>query len=318
MLLKIIGGSSHKQFTSDVCAHLGIAETKTTVQTFSNDNLFVSINEPVRGADVFVIQTQVPPVDKHLMELFILIRTLRDASAARVTAVLPYLPYVRSDKKDQPRVCIAARLMADMLETAGADRVVIMDMHSPQVQGFFSIRCDHLIAAPEIIHYLKNNWDLNNYCVVAGDAGAAKMLKLYADGLRLPVAIMDKRREDNTETVIIKGVIGDVRGKKVLIIDDETVSGWTLIKDAEFLLTAGGAASVDACVVHPALGPNAATRLNQSPMHTFVSTDTIPMKQPHQSASMLKHHEIVSVTKKFAEAIRRIHGDESIHSLNTL
>lgn len=313
MNLRIIGGSSHPQFTTEVCRHLGISETKRTIKTFSNDNLFVSVDEPVRGDDVFVIQTQAPPVDKHLMELFILIRTLRDANARRITAVLPYLPYVRSDKRDQPRICITARLVADLLEAAGAQRILVMDLHAPQIQGFFSLRCDQLFAAPEIISYLKANWDLANYVLVAGDAGAAKMQKDYADALHLPVAIMDKRREGNEEQVTIKGVIGDVRGKKTLLLDDETLSGGTLIKDAEFLLTHADAESVDACVVHPALSASACPRLNVSPINRFVTTDSIPT--PH---CQLKNHAVVSVTKKFAEAIRRIHSDESIRSLNVI
>ena len=207
---------------------------------------------------MYVIQTQFPPVDEHLMELLIYIRTLRDASAGRITAVMPYFPYARSDKKDHPRVCIAARLIADLVETAGADRVIIMEMHSPQMQGFFSIPCDHLVSGPEIVHHLRKNWDMADYCLVAGDAGAAKMLKLYADGLQLPVAIMDKRREGNNEQVTIKGIIGEVRGKKILLLDDETSTGRTLMKDADFLLKYGGALSVDACFVHAALGPSAA------------------------------------------------------------
>lgn len=313
MHLRIIGGSSHKQFTQKVCAHLGMSETKTTVTTFSNDNLFVRINEPVRGDDVFVIQTQAPPVDKHLMELLILIRTLRDASAGRITVVVPYLPYVRSDKKDQPRVCITAKLVADLIQTAGAHRVLVMELHNPQIQGFFSIPCDHLIGAPPIIHHLKTSWNLTNYCLVAGDAGATKMVKLYADGLDLPVAIMDKRREGNNETVVIKGVIGDVHGKKILLIDDETQTGSTLIHDAEYLLTFAGAISVDACVIHPALGPQAAKKLNASPLGTFVTTDTIPTGEYH-----LKNHQIISVTHLFAECIRRIHEQKSIRSLNEI
>jgi ribose-phosphate pyrophosphokinase len=313
MKLHVIGGSSHPEFTKSICENLNITETPRTIQTFSNDNLFVSIDEPVRGDDVFVIQTQAPPVDKNLMELFCLIRALRDANARRITAVLPYMPYIRSDKRDQPRICITARLVADLLQTAGAQRVIVMDMHAPQIQGFFSIKCDHLIAAPEIIKHFTANWNLADYVLVAGDAGAAKMQKDYADGLHLPVAIMDKRRESNDETVKIKGVIGDVKNKKVLLIDDETQSGGTLIKDAEFLLNEAGAKSVDACIVHPALGPNAAEKLNASAINRFVSTNSIP-----PTTKNLKNYEIVSVTKKFAEAIRRIHEDESIRSLNVV
>jgi len=308
-MLKIIGGSSHKAFTKKICEHLDITETKTTSRTFTNDNRFVTIDEPVRGDDVFVIQTQLTPVDVHLMELLILIRALREASATRVTAVMPYFPYVRSDKKDQPRISITARLIADMLYTAGAGRTLIMEMHSPQIQGFFSMPCDHLIAAPTIVNHLKQTWNLTNYCLVGGDAGAAKMMKNYADGLGLPVAIMDKRREGNNDHVVIKGVIGDVQNKKVLLIDDETSSGGTLIKDAEFLLKNAGAKSVDACFVHAALGFGAADKLNNSLIQKFITTDTIPLTN-------LRDCAIVSVADRFAECIKRVHNNESIRSLN--
>jgi ribose-phosphate pyrophosphokinase len=309
-MLKIISGSSHKKFSADICQHLGIEETKTNSFTFSNDNRFVSIEEPVRGADVFVIQTQIQPVDAHIMELLMLIRTLRDSSANRITAVMPYFPYIRSDKKDQPRICITAKLITDMLETAGANRVLIMEMHSPQTQGFFNIPCDHLISAPDIIEYLKTNWDLENYVLVAGDSGAAKMIEPYADALHLPIAMMDKRRIGNDEKVKIKNVIGDVRGKKVLIIDDETMSGGTLIEDANYLVSEGGALSIDVCFVHANLGKNAGERLNNSIIQRFITTDTIPCSQ------QIRNLETVSVTKRFSEMIRRIHDNESVHSLN--
>lgn len=313
MTLKIISGSSHKQFTKKICAQLNIEETKTTSQIFSNDNRFVTIDEPVRGDDVFVIQTQAPPVDAHVMELLIMIRSLRDASAGRITAVMPYFPYARSDKKDQPRVCITARLIADLLEKAGADRALIMEMHSPQIQGFFSIPCDHLLAAPDIIKYLKSNWDLTDYVLVAGDAGASKMLKDYSDALNLPAAIMDKRREGNEEQVEIKGIIGEVKNKKVLLIDDETSSGRTLIKDVEYLLHEGGAHEVDACFVHAAFDSQAAERLNVSPINKFLTTDTIPFDDKN-----LRQCEIISVVPRFAEIIRRIHKNESVRSLNQI
>lgn len=313
MKLRIIGGSSHKEFTTAICRHLGVTETMSVSKCFSNQNRFVAIEEPVRGDDVYVIQTQSPPVDAHLMELLIYIRTLREASAGRITAVLPYFPYARSDKKDQPRVGITARLVADLIASAGANRVITMDLHAPQIQGFFSIPCDHLMAAPDIVRHLRERWDLSNYALVAGDAGAAKMMKWYADGLRLPVAIMDKRREGNNEQVTILGVIGDVRGKRTLIIDDETVTGRTLIQDAEFLMQQGGAVSVDACVVHAVLGVDAAERLNASPIQRLLATDTVPLQ-----GKLLKQCELVTVAPRFAECIRRVHGNESIHSLNQI
>lgn len=313
MQLKIIGGSSHKEFTKKICEHLAIPETKSTSFTFSNDNRFITIDEPVRGDDVFIIQTQMQPVDAHLVELLMYIRTLRDSSAGRITVVMPYFPYIRSDKKDQPRICITAKLVADLLQTAGANRVVTMEMHSPQTQGFFNIPCDHLISAPDITNYLKINWDLSNYVLVAGDSGAAKMLEPYADSLHLPVAMVDKRRIGNDEKVKIKNIIGNVTGKKCLIIDDETLSGGTLIEDAKYLIEQAGAISVDACFIHANLGKDAGEKLNNSLIKKFVTTDTIP-SQHHN----LRNLEIVSVTKRFAEMIRRIHNNESVRSLNNI
>ncbi len=313
MSLKIIGGSSHKQFTKKICEHLGIEETKTTSFTFSNENRFITVDEPVRGDDVFVIQSHTPPVDAHIMELLIYIRTLRDASAKRITAVLPYFPYSRSDKKDQPRICITGKLMADMLQTAGANRVIIMEMHSPQLHGFFNIPCDHLIAAPDITKYIKENSNMENYILVAGDSGAAKLVEPYADSLHLPIAMMDKRRVGNDEKVKIKSVLGDVKGKKCLIIDDETLSGGTLIEDAKYLLETAGAKSVDACFIHANLGEGAGEKLNASPIRKFLTTDTIPIARHN-----LRDTEIVSVTSRFAEVIKRIHNNESVKSVNDL
>ncbi|MFH1947337.1 MAG: ribose-phosphate pyrophosphokinase [Candidatus Magasanikbacteria bacterium] len=313
MSLKIIGGSSHKHFTKKICEHLGVEETKSSSFTFSNEDRFITIDEPVRGDDVFVIQTHSSPVDTHIMELLIYIRTLRDASAERITVVLPYFPYARSDKKDQPRICITAKLMADMLQKAGADRVLIMEMHSPQLQGFFNIPCDHLVGAPDIVEYLKNNWNLENYVLVAGDSGAAKMMESYADALHLPIAMMDKRRLGNDEKVKIKSVLGDVAGKKCLIIDDETLSGGTLIEDAKFLLEEAHAIEVDACFIHANLGEGATEKLNDSLIKRFLTTDTIPSEN-----FGLRDLEVISVSKRFADFIMRIHKNESVKSLNDI
>lgn len=312
-MLKIFSGSSHPAFAQSIATHLGVPLGAVESKIFSNNNRFVRIEEPVRGDDVFVVQTSVEPVDAHLVELIMLIRTLRDASAARVTAVLPYFPYVRSDKKDQPRVCIAARLAADLLEAAGANRVLTMDLHSPQIQGFFSIQCDHLLASPTIIKHLQANWDLQNFVLVASDAGAAKMLKIYADHLGLPVAIMDKRREGNDEQPAIKGVIGNVGGKQTLLLDDEMSSGRTLVRDAEYLMNEAGAKSVDACVVHPVLGWGSLEELNHSAIERFAVTNTIPTGD-----KPLKNKVVVDVAPQFAECIRRIHDNQSIRSLNEI
>ncbi|MFA7653793.1 MAG: ribose-phosphate pyrophosphokinase [Candidatus Magasanikbacteria bacterium] len=309
--IKIFSGNSHQQFAQNICQNLGITLGKSRAFAFSNDNRFVKIDEPVRGADVYIVQTSASPVDANLMEMLMMIRALKGASAARITAVMPYLPYARSDKKDQERICLTARLVADLIETAGADHALVMEMHSHQIQGFFSIPCDHLVAAPTMINHLKNNWNLDNYVLVAGDAGAAKILKLYADGLKLSVAIMDKRRDSNDEQPKIKGVIGEVTGKKCLLIDDEVASGRTLIRDAEFLLGNAGALSVEACATHAVLSGNAINDLNASPISKFIFTDTIPLND-----KKLKNTEIVSVVDVFAECIRRLHENESIKSLN--
>ncbi len=311
MDLKIFSGGSHPELATSICHHLGVPLGASTSQVFSNDNRFLTIDEPVRGADVFVVQTSCAPVDSNFFELLMFIRTLRDASAGRITAVTPYFPYARSDKKDQPRICLTARLAADLLMAAGANRVLTMDLHAPQIQGFFSIPCDHLLAAPLLINHLKNNWDLSNYVLVAGDAGAAKLLKIYADALDLPVAIMDKRRGGNDEKPVIKGIIGDVTGKRVLLIDDEIASGRTLIRDAEFLQREAGVSAVDACAVHPVLGGNAVADLNASVINRFVITNTIPTM-----GKILNKTEVVDISQVFAECIRRVHENESIKSLN--
>jgi len=313
MDMKIFSGSSHPEFAKQICKKLNVPLGKNSSFKFSNDNYFITIDEPVRGQDVFFIQTSTLPVQDHLMELLMHIRTFRDSSAGRITAVIPYFPYVRSDKKDQPRICITGRLVADMLKTAGANRVIIAEMHSMQLQGFFSIPTDHMLSGPTIIKYLKENWNLKDYVIVAGDAGAAKMIKLYADGLNLPVAIMDKRRNSNDEQPKIKGVIGNVKGKKCLIVDDEVSSGRTLIRDTEYLLGEAGATEVDVCVTHPVLGGNAIEELNASKIKKFIFTDTIPILN-----KKLRNTEIISLVPVFAECIKRIHNNESIKSINDL
>jgi len=309
----IFSGSSHPTLAKKICQQLGVELGESQSFTFSNDNRFVKIDEPVRGQDVYVVQTSYKPVDTYLMELLMYIRALHGASAKTITAVLPYFPYVRSDKKDQPRICLTARLVADLLETAGATRVIIMEMHSPQLQGFFSIPCDHLLAAPIMIRHLKKNWDLKNYTLVAADAGAAKTVKIYADGLNLPVAIMDKRRDYNDDQPVIKGIVGEVKNKKVLLIDDEISSGRTLIRNSEYLLKNTGALSVDACVTHAVLAQDAVAELNKSSINRIAVTDTMPYS--HQPVDNI---ETVSVAPVFAECIRRINDNLSIRSINDI
>ncbi len=308
--IKVISGTAHPDLARDVCKHLGIGVCRSTVLRFSNENLLVQIEENVREADVFVIQPSCPPVSDGIIELLMTIDALRHASAGRITAVLPYFPYVRSDKKDRPRVSITARLMADLLQTAGANRVLTMDLHSPQVQGFFRIPADQLQAAPILCDYLRQSRDLSNYVLVAGDVGESKEAGHYANRLNLPIAIVDKRRDGDDETARATNLIGDVEGKVALIVDDEVASGGTLLEAARFVLERG-AVAVEACVVHGVLSGRAIERIQASPLRQLVVTDTIPLTPPKR----IERIHVQSVARLFAEAIKAIHDGSSVSRL---
>jgi ribose-phosphate pyrophosphokinase len=308
--IKVISGSAHPQLARDICKHLGIDLCRSSVLRFSNENMLVQIEENVREADVFVIQPSCPPVSDGIVELLITIDALKHASAGRITAVLPYFPYARSDKKDRPRISITARLMADLLETAGADRFLTMDLHSPQVQGFFRIPADQLMATPIICDYLRETRDLSNYVLVAGDVGESKDVGSYANRLNLPMAIVDKRRDGDDEKARATNLIGDVEGKTALIIDDEIATGGTMIEATRFVLDRG-ALGVEAACVHPVLSGKAVDRLDASPLRSLVVTDTLPMAPEKRIAKI----EVLSVAKLFAEAIRAIHDGSSISRL---
>ncbi|MFT7622757.1 MAG: ribose-phosphate pyrophosphokinase [Myxococcota bacterium] len=306
--LKIFAGRSHPQLAEDICYGLDVPLGKTRVVQFSNQNLMVQIMENVRECDVFVIQTSAPPVNEGIMELLIMIDAMKHASARRITAVLPYFPYARSDKKDKPRISITARLMADLLTTAGADRVLTMDLHSPQIQGFFRIPVDQLKA----VRLICDHWgkkDLTDYVLVAGDAGEAKELGAYANLLNLPMAIVDKRRYGDDDSPRAVNVIGDVEGKKCLIVDDEVASGGTLIEAANFLKKRG-AVSVEATCVHPVLSGNAVERITNSGIDELVVTDSIPTAGKDFDKLM-----VLPTSHLFAKAIRRIHEGDSVSDL---
>ncbi|MGM0578291.1 MAG: ribose-phosphate diphosphokinase [Myxococcota bacterium] len=306
--MKIFSGRSHPELAAQVCSILDVPLGQSEVIKFSNENLMVKVNENVRGCDVFVIQTSCPPVNEGLIELLVTIDALKHASAGRVTAVIPYFPYVRSDKKDKPRISIAARLMADLLETAGADRVVTMDLHAPQIQGFFRIPVDHLQAVPIITDYLKQN-DISKTVLVAGDAGEAKEVGRYANRMNLPMAIIDKRREDDSEKPKPAHLIGDVDGMHAVIVDDEVSTGRTLIEAANFLKDKG-AISVTAAFTHPVLAGEAVRRLEDSAIEELVFCDTIPLQ-----GKWSEKFRVRSVATLFAKAIRRIHDGDSISQL---
>lgn len=308
--LRVFSGRSHCELTHSICAHLGIEPGRREIIRFSNENLLVQVEESVRESDVYVVQTSCPPVNEHIMELLIFIDALKRASAARVTAVLPYFPYVRSDKKDRPRIPITARLMADLLEAAGADRVVTMDLHSPQIQGFFKIPLDHLQAAPLLADFVRKRVDVSNAIVVASDAGEAKDAAAFASRLNLDIAIIDKRRSGHDENAVATNLIGDVRGKTAILIDDEVASGGTLLQAADFLRREG-ATEVVACATHAVFTGNAPQKLGDSNITRMAVTDTIPVGKEKQFEGL----EVLSVAELFADAIHRIHTGESVSTL---
>jgi ribose-phosphate pyrophosphokinase len=307
--LKVFTGSSHPQLATEVCTSLGVTLGVSHTTRFSNENLKVKIEENVREEDVFVIQTACPPLSENIVELLILLDALKHSSAKRVTAVLPYFPYARSDKKDEPRISITARLMADLLATAGADRVLTVDLHSPQIQGFFSMPADHLTAVPVLCDYLKRG-GLDDSVVVAADVGEAKDAGRFAKRLELPMAFIDKRRTGDDEKARPVALVGDVRGKQCLLVDDEIATGGTIFEATEFLL-ASGARSVTAAVVHPVLSGRALERLSKSRLERLIVTNTIPLSAERTHPKI----QTLSVAPLLAEAITRIHDGRSVSSL---
>jgi ribose-phosphate pyrophosphokinase len=308
--IKVFCGSSHPTLGKAICDHLGIPLGLSHVVRFSNENLLVQIDENVREADVFVVQTSCPPVSDGILELLIMIHALRHASAARITAVLPYFPYARSDKKDKPRISITARLIADLLETAGTDRVLTMDLHAPQIQGFFRIPADQLIAAPLLCNHIQQTRDLTDYVIVASDIGEAKEVGRYANRLNLPVAVIDKRREGDDERPLATSLIGNVEGKVALVVDDEVASGGTLLEAARFL-NEHGVQRVEAAIVHGVLSGHAVERISEGALDSLVITDTVPLPADKQIAKIKQ----ISVASLFAKAIKAIHDGSSVSAL---
>jgi ribose-phosphate pyrophosphokinase len=308
--LKIFSGSSHPELAKAICQYVEIPLGASEITRFSNENIMVQILENVRGSDVFVIQTSCPPVNEGVMELLIMIDALRYASAERITAVLPYFPYVRSDKKDKPRISITARLIADLLQTAGADRVLTMDLHAPQIQGFFHIPIDQLMAAPLLCDYFRTK-DLSNTVLVAGDVGESKSMGRYADRLNLPIAIIDKRRYADDEKARAVNLIGDINGKDTLIIDDEVASGGTLVEAIE-ILEKFGAKSVTAAAVHAVLSGRAVERIKNIDIQELVLTDTVPLAG---KKALYDKFKILSVAPLLGDAIVRIHNGDSVSKL---
>lgn len=307
--LKIFSGNSNIPLAKEICRYAGVKLGKCDIIKFSNDNIKVSFDESVRGKDVFIVQSSCVPVNEYFMELLIMIDAAKHASAARITAVTPYYFYVRSDKKDEPRISITARLVADLLETAGADRIMAMNLHSPQIQGFSRIPSDHLLAGKILCNFFEKA-GTDNCVVVAPDAGSAKHAGRYAIRLKLPLAILDKRRNDDSETPEIMNVIGDVEGKKALIFDDEVASGGSLVEVAR-ALDERGVVDITACCVHGVLSGKAVDRIQNSSIKQLIVTDTVYIPTEKKFSKLT----IVSVAELFANAIMYINTGRSISGL---
>lgn len=307
--LKVFSGDSNPALALEICDRLGIALSPLTISRFSNDNLLVRIEENVRERDVFVIQSFTEPVSEHIMTLLIILDALRSASARRITAVIPYYSYARSDKKDAPRISITGRLIADLLRTAGANRVLTMDLHADQVHGFFSIPVDHLTAIPTIADHFKAHHDLSRLVAVASDAGGAKRAGKFAERLGIPLAIIDKRRVSDTE--VQQGyVVGEVENRDAVIFEDEISTGGTLLATARTLEDAG-VGRIFAGAVHPVLCGPAMQNLQESGIESFVVTNTVEMPEEKR----LPEITVLTVAPLLAEAIRRISSGESVGEL---
>lgn len=307
--LKVFTGNAHPALAEAICGYLDMPLGECEVFEFSNENIFVRFCENIRARDVFLVQPIYSPVNTRLMELFIMIDAARRASAGRITAVIPYYPYGRSDKKDQPRVPITARLIANFLETAGADRILTMDLHAGQIQGFFNIPVDELTALSLLADYFRGK-RIRSLTVVATDVGDAKRARHMADRLDVPLAIVEKRRIGNEQRVEAVNIIGEVDGRTTLIVDDEVDTGGTLVATAEIVMRYG-AEAVYASATHPILSGNAVQRIESAPIKEVVFTDTIPIPPEKRLPNMT----VLSVAPLLGEAIRRIHTGQSVGAL---
>ena len=308
-LLKLFSGSAHPDLTQEIADFLGVPIGEARLQRFADTEVAFQIEENVRGADVFLVQPTSTPVDSHLMELCVMIDAFRRASASRITAVIPYYGYARQDRKDKPRVPISAKLVANILSAAGTNRVLTMDLHKAQIQGFFDIPVDHLFAAPVIIEYLKS-LQTDKFTVVSPDAGGAERARAYAKRLGAELAIVDKRRsEDGTAEVM--HVIGTVTDR-VCVIQDDIIDTAGTMQKAALALKENGASRVLACAVHGVLSGPALDRVNESALEQLIVTNTIPQVG---NAGVCDKLEVLSVATLLAKAIQSIHDETSVSSL---
>src|SRR6187200_853134 len=307
--LKVFSGSSHPLLTKEIADCLGIPLGQARLRRFPDSEVSFQIDENIRGADVYIVQPTSNPVDQHLMELLVMIDAFRRSSASRITAVVPYYGYARQDRKDKPRVPISAKLVANVLSAAGTNRVLTMDLHKAQIQGFFDIPVDHLFAAPVIIEHL-SRLDSEHVTLVAPDAGGAERARAYAKRLDAELAVIDKRRTDDG-TAEVMNVIGDVEGRTCIIQDDIVDTAGTITKAATALKN-NGAARVLACAVHGVLSGPAIERIEESPIDRMIVTDTIPQSKASEACSKIV---VLSVARLLGQAIKSIHEETSVSSL---
>lgn len=306
--LKIFSGSSNQDLAKEICKYIKVTPGDITMSRFPDGEIKVKINESVRGTDAFVIQSTSHPVNENLMELLLIIDALKRASAERITAVIPYYGYARQDRKDEPRVAISSKLVANLVTAAGAHRVLTMDLHAPQLQGFFDIPVDHLIASPVLAGYIKKK-KLKNLVVAATDVGGVRMARHFAKKLNCPFAVVDKRRA-SADKIEEMTIVGDVKGKNILIPDDMITTAGTLIY-AVNSLKQKGAKDIYACCTHGVLCGPAVEKINHSALKEVVITNTIPFPKEKHSSKI----KILSVASIFGESIKSIHCETSVSSL---
>jgi len=308
--IRVFTGNSNPALAQKICDGLGVPLGNAGVKTFSDGEVMVEVRENVRGRDVYLVQSTCAPTNNNLMELLVMMDAMKRASTATITAVIPYYGYARQDRKAAPRTPISAKLVADLLTTAGADRVVTIDLHAGQIQGFFNIPVDNLYAAPVILAYLKERFSGQNVVMVSPDAGGTERARAFAKRLECPMAVIDKRRTGPNVAEVMH-LIGDVKDKTAIILDDMIDTAGTLTQAAG-ALKQNGAAAIYACATHGVLSGPAIDRINGSVIEEVVLTDSIPLGEKSARTSKVK---VLSVAPLLAEAIRRIHEDESVSSL---
>jgi ribose-phosphate pyrophosphokinase len=307
--IKIFTANSNRPVAERIASCLGLPLGESDVGTFSDGEISVSLHESVRGSDCFIVQSTCAPVNNHIMELLIMIDAMKRASAARITAVMPYFGYARQDRKARARDPISAKLVADLITTAGADHVLTMDLHAPQIQGFFNIPVDHLVGAPVLASFLRKKIDgrAEDYVVVSPDLGSVTRARNFAARIGCPLAIVDKRRQKANVSEVMN-IIGEVRGKKVILVDDVIDTAGTLCNAAAAMLEKGGATEVFACATHAVLSGPAVERIRQSPIKELIVLDTIPLSPEKRLGNIT----VLPVAPVFAEAIERIYEDKPV------